>query len=78
MADNITGNSATTNNSFMTILREENRGNKINIVNTNNSLNPDRRTHKSKSSTKIDYIQSGGNLAQGIGNVLRKDYPQED
>lgn len=78
MSDNISGNNTSNNNSYMTILREENRGNKINIVNTNNNLNPDRRTHKSRSSTKIDYTQSGGNLPEGIGNVLRKDFPQED
>ena len=73
MSNSIVGNNTSNNNSYMTILREDNKDKKISVVNTNNNLNPDRRTHKGKGASKVDYTPTGGNLPEGVSNVLRKD-----
>lgn len=73
MSNSIVGNNTSNNNSYMTILREDNKDKKISVVNTNNNFNPDRRTHRGKGVSKVDYILTGGNVPEGVSNALRKD-----
>lgn len=78
MADNITGNNISNDSSSMTIIREE-RSPYVRTINSKNSnLNPDKRFTKRTSDNNNEIFVSGGNLPQGISNVLRKQYQNED